>query len=371
VDSLKKDEPLKVVRIYTDGICVGSPGPGGCAAILVYGEHRREVSCGYRLTTDMRMKMRALIAGLEVLKYRCCVQVLTDAVWLVGAATGGDPTGGESTDRMDDLDLWERLEQLLGKHDVSFEQTMGEASRRELKRTDQLALLAAKNDVLFDDEGLVAVDEDEKEQEQDDDVGAGPSVGVSGVVAQPEPVLLADDGTVRIMRKGSLINVMMDGAQYTWTGSDWYDSSFVDPPATIVRKLNMALASVLRKEDEKISSIKEMVQRVIEARDALQYDRSEALARRILTIKPKNGTALAVLCATLRARNQPQQALDETEIGAKLSNTALLTSRAAALCDLRRWEEAKRVVGRALAIASSEEAFSVVNRIKAAAPHLY
>jgi tetratricopeptide (TPR) repeat protein len=107
------------------------------------------------------------------------------------------------------------------------------------------------------------------------------------------------------------------------------------------------------------------------ARVAKQYDRAEEIVRRILNKDPSNLAALSVLCAILREKGEPLKAIEETEPFRKSSHTALLTSRAAAFCDLERWEEAKKEIGRALAIKSSEEAFLVVKRIKKVRPDLY
>lgn len=169
------------------------------------------------------------------------------------------------------------------------------------------------------------------------------------------------------------IHIDLDGKSYTWTGAEWYETdTFLTPPLTIVRTLNARLTQRLARQDATISDLDVLLERASTARDALQHERAEKLVRRALRLSPGNPGALAILCSVLRARGLPQQALDETEAFRAMSYPPLLTSRAAALCDLGRWEEAKREVGRALAIAEgSEEAFSVARRIKAARPDLY
>lgn len=72
----------KRVTIYTDGACLGNPGPGGWAAVLLFDGRRRELSGGYRRTTNNRMEIMAAIAGLEALKQRCAVTILTDSLYL-------------------------------------------------------------------------------------------------------------------------------------------------------------------------------------------------------------------------------------------------------------------------------------------------
>src|SRR5262244_2897693 len=81
-------EPRKVV-IYTDGACLGNPGPGGYGVVLLYNDHRKELSGGFRLTTNNRMEMKAVIEGLKALKRRCSVTVFSDSEYVVNALTKG------------------------------------------------------------------------------------------------------------------------------------------------------------------------------------------------------------------------------------------------------------------------------------------
>lgn len=166
-------------------------------------------------------------------------------------------------------------------------------------------------------------------------------------------------------------SIELDGQMYTWDGGRWFDASFLIPPTSIVSKLNALIADGLNEEDAKISNSKELISRARKARAAGQYDRAEQIARRVLTRDPGNLPGLSVLCAVLRQKGLPEKAVEETEPFKNSSNTFLLTSRAAALCDLERWEEAKKEIGRVLTIKSSEEAFLVVKRIKKARPDLY
>jgi predicted Zn-dependent protease len=158
---------------------------------------------------------------------------------------------------------------------------------------------------------------------------------------------------------------------YTWDGNRWYDKSYLSPPANIISKLNALIKENLNEEDALISDQKELLTRAQTARAAKQYDRAEQIVRRLLNNDPFNLAVLSILCAVLRERGKPLKAIEETEPFRKSSNTALLTSRAAAFCDLERWEEAKKEIGRALAIKRSEEAFLVVKRIKKVRPDLY
>ncbi len=80
---------LKRVTIYTDGACLGNPGPGGYGVILQYGDHRKELSGGYRLTTNNRMELTAAIRGLAALKEPCRVQFFSDSEYFAGKQTAG------------------------------------------------------------------------------------------------------------------------------------------------------------------------------------------------------------------------------------------------------------------------------------------
>jgi tetratricopeptide (TPR) repeat protein len=159
---------------------------------------------------------------------------------------------------------------------------------------------------------------------------------------------------------------------YVWTGRGWYEArTFLIPPEVIIRQLNAQLQEELESEDTAIVNSVTLTERASAARDTLQFARAETLVRRALTVAPGDQAALAVLCSILRVRGRPQQALDETDAFKRVSHPPLLTSRAAALCDLKKWEDAKKEIGRALAIQESEEAFNVVRRIKAVRPDLY
>lgn len=168
--------------------------------------------------------------------------------------------------------------------------------------------------------------------------------------------------------------VELKGKRYTWDGVAWYElTTFLRPPGAIASKLNRQLQDVLAQSDEAITGFQELLSRAKEARDAKQLKRCEHLLRRALDLKPGHGGALAILCSLLRVRGAPERALAETDAFRSLSYPALLTSRAAAYCDLEQWEEAKREIARVLAMPGQdrEAAFSIVHRIKAVRPDLY
>ena len=80
---------IKAVDIYTDGACINNPGPGGYGVVLLYNQHRKELSGGFRLTTNNRMEIMAAIVGLAALKTRCAVTLYTDSQYLVNAVMQG------------------------------------------------------------------------------------------------------------------------------------------------------------------------------------------------------------------------------------------------------------------------------------------
>ena len=123
----------KSVTIYTDGACTGNPGPGGYCAILEYGEHRRELSGGFRRTTNNRMELMAVIKALEALKEPCQVTVVSDSEYVVNGVTKGWAKGWRAKGwrrqgkTVPNWDLWSRLLELCEFHRVKFEWVRGHA----------------------------------------------------------------------------------------------------------------------------------------------------------------------------------------------------------------------------------------------------
>jgi len=154
---------MQQVEIYTDGGCLGNPGRGGYGAILVCGEHRRELSGGYQHTTNNRMELMACIVGMEALKRQCTVTVYSDSKYLVDGVSKGwaakwkrnnwKKSGG---DRAENVDLWERLLAVIGKHQVNFVWVKGHDGHQENERCDQLANGAANGSGLLEDAGYAA-----------------------------------------------------------------------------------------------------------------------------------------------------------------------------------------------------------------------
>ena len=147
--------------MYTDGACLGNPGPGGYAAILLHGESRKELYQGYKLTTNNRMELLAVVEGLEALKQPCTVKIFSDSQYVVNSVTKGwvfswQKKGWKKADkkRAENVDLWERLLPLLEKHQVEFEWVRGHSGVPENERADELSVLAANSEPLLVDEGF-------------------------------------------------------------------------------------------------------------------------------------------------------------------------------------------------------------------------
>jgi ribonuclease HI len=150
----------KKVVIYTDGACVGNPGPGGYGVVLLYENYRREISGGFRLTTNNRMEMYAAIVGLRALKMRCAVTIYSDSQYVVEAITQGWAQRWRANgwkrnrkERAVNADLWEQLLNLCAQHEVEFVWVKGHAGNKENERCDVLAEFAARQKDLPADEG--------------------------------------------------------------------------------------------------------------------------------------------------------------------------------------------------------------------------
>ena len=141
---------MREVQIYTDGACRGNPGPGGWGAILVCGEHKKELSGGEPSTTNNRMELLAAICALEQLKYPCAVTLTTDSKYLCDAITKGWATQWKrngwrrsNKEPAANPDLWERLLSLLSIHKVEFVWVKGHNGHPFNERCDEMATQAA------------------------------------------------------------------------------------------------------------------------------------------------------------------------------------------------------------------------------------
>jgi ribonuclease HI len=147
----------KEVHLFTDGSCLGNPGPGGYAALLVYQQHKKEISQGYRLTTNNRMEMLAAIVALESLTQPCKVILTTDSQyvrqgitqWIHNWKKRGWKTAAKT--EVKNADLWKRLDAACQPHQLEWHWVKGHAGHPENERVDLLAREAAtQNATLID-----------------------------------------------------------------------------------------------------------------------------------------------------------------------------------------------------------------------------
>ena len=144
------------ITIYTDGASRGNPGPGGYGTVLLAGQHRKELSEGFRLTTNNRMELLAVIVGLETLKNDGSeVTVYSDSSYVVDAVEKGWVFSWEKKGfkKKKNPDLWKRFLKIYRKHKVKLVWIKGHANIPENERCDFLAVEASKKEKLEVDEG--------------------------------------------------------------------------------------------------------------------------------------------------------------------------------------------------------------------------
>ncbi|GAA3538345.1 ribonuclease HI [Zobellella aerophila] len=150
---------MKKVQLYTDGSCLGNPGPGGYGAVLVYNQHRKELSQGFILTTNNRMEMMAAIKGLATLTSPCTVELTTDSQyvrqgitqWIHGWKRNNWKTSARQP--VKNADLWQQLDALCQKHQVNWHWVKGHSGHPENERCDLLAREAATHQATHEDSG--------------------------------------------------------------------------------------------------------------------------------------------------------------------------------------------------------------------------
>ncbi|WP_127025569.1 ribonuclease HI [Rheinheimera mangrovi] len=150
----------KTVAIYTDGSCLGNPGPGGYGVVLRYQQHQKEMSAGYKQTTNNRMELLAAIVGLESLKQPCEVDLTTDSQyvrlgitqWLANWKKNNWKTSQKEP--VKNQDLWRRLDLACQGHKVNWHWVKGHAGHPENERCDELARVAATHQATAVDEGF-------------------------------------------------------------------------------------------------------------------------------------------------------------------------------------------------------------------------
>ncbi len=150
----------KSVEIFTDGSCLGNPGPGGYGALLRYQGHTKELSQGYRNTTNNRMELLAAIVALETLTQSCHVVLTTDSQyvkqgiesWLANWKKRNWKTASKQP--VKNKDLWQRLDIANAKHQVEWRWVKGHAGHAENELVDDLAREAAQSSSLINDDGF-------------------------------------------------------------------------------------------------------------------------------------------------------------------------------------------------------------------------
>ncbi len=152
--------PQQTVIIFTDGACLGNPGPGGYGAVLLHGDERREFSGGRKLTTNNRMELLACIVALEELAEPSVVSITTDSRYVHDAIekrwlASWQKKGWVNAERkpVKNQDLWLRLLPLLSRHKVKFSWVRGHTGHPENERCDVLARQAANSRGLEADAG--------------------------------------------------------------------------------------------------------------------------------------------------------------------------------------------------------------------------
>lgn len=138
------------IRVWTDGACLGNPGPGGWGALLRWNGHEKELSGNERQTTNNRMELMAAIQALESLKRSCQVVLTTDSQyvrkgiteWMVNWKKNGWRTASKKPVKNDDL--WKRLDRAVARHQVDWQWVKGHSGHPENERADELASSAAK-----------------------------------------------------------------------------------------------------------------------------------------------------------------------------------------------------------------------------------
>jgi len=141
---------LKQVTIFTDGSCLGNPGPGGYGSVLAYQGKQKTLAEGYLLTTNNRMELLAPIVALEALKEPCAVDLTTDSQyvknginqWIHGWKKNGWQTSAKKP--VKNVDLWQRLDRAVQRHQIQWHWVKGHSGHPQNELCDELARTAAE-----------------------------------------------------------------------------------------------------------------------------------------------------------------------------------------------------------------------------------
>jgi ribonuclease HI len=151
---------MKSVQLFTDGSCLGNPGPGGYGALLIYNDSKKELSQGYKKTTNNRMELLAVIKGLEALKSPCTLDITTDSnyvkdgitKWIINWKKNGWKTAAKQP--VKNVDLWKALDEQVKEHKISWHWVKGHSGHPENELVDDLAREAAESKNLIEDTGF-------------------------------------------------------------------------------------------------------------------------------------------------------------------------------------------------------------------------
>ncbi|RDV27447.1 ribonuclease HI [Alteromonas aestuariivivens] len=141
----------KHIEIFTDGSCLGNPGPGGYGAVMKYKQHQKELSGGYFMTTNNRMELLAPIEALNSLTESCRVDLTTDSQYVKNGINqwihNWRRNGWRTADKkpVKNADLWKLLDEAVKKHDVHWHWVKGHSGHPENERCDELARAAAES----------------------------------------------------------------------------------------------------------------------------------------------------------------------------------------------------------------------------------
>ena len=150
---------MKEIEIFCDGSSLGNPGPGGYGVILRYGSYKKELSRGYKITTNNRMELLGALAALSALKEPCKVTLYSDSNYVIQGMTAWrfswrkNDWDNARKKNLKNLDLWQQLDKEAQKHDITWQWVKGHNGHPENERCDILAKNAAKSQDLIEDKG--------------------------------------------------------------------------------------------------------------------------------------------------------------------------------------------------------------------------
>lgn len=150
---------MKEIEIFCDGSSLGNPGPGGYGVILRYGSYEKELSRGYKITTNNRMELLGALAALSALKEPCKVTLYSDSNYVIQWMTAWrfswrkNDWDNARKKNLKNLDLWQQLDKEAQKHDITWQWVKGHNGHPENERCDILAKNAAKSQDLIEDKG--------------------------------------------------------------------------------------------------------------------------------------------------------------------------------------------------------------------------